>query len=91
MKTFEEYKNFNNIIQIIFKKSPLQKKKILNFISKQNNDYFVKAENFSKNYSCHILCTPPGLLFPPSLFAQNMLQKKKFRGGVSYVFTLGFF
>ena len=54
MKTFEEYKNFNNIIQIIFKKSPLQKKKILNFISKQNNDYFVKAENFSKNYSKYL-------------------------------------
>ena len=49
MKTFEEYKNFNNIIQIIFKKSPLQKKKILNFISKQNNDYFSTDIVYQKN------------------------------------------
>ena len=54
MKTLEPYKNFNNIIQIIFEKSPLQKKKILSFISKQNNEYFVQAENFSKNYAAYL-------------------------------------
>lgn len=42
--------HFNQILQLIYKKSPLQKKKIEKYISTRNSSFFQEAEEFSKQY-----------------------------------------
>ena len=49
-------KNFyyNKILQLVYKKSPLQKKKIGKYLSKQDDSFFVYAEKFAKEYSSYL-------------------------------------
>jgi len=42
--------NFNDILQMVIEKSPLQKKKINSFITEQSDEYYLEAEEFSTQY-----------------------------------------
>jgi len=46
--------NFNKYIEIICKKNPLQKKAINNFLNKQDNIYWMRAELFAQQLSSFI-------------------------------------
>ncbi len=46
--------NFNKILQIIYKKSPLQKKKIEKYLFKQDKTFFKSAEKFSLDYLSYL-------------------------------------
>ena len=48
------YKNFKSIVDPIINKSHFQKKKILNFHKKIDSSYFVKAEEFAKNFKSYL-------------------------------------
>ena len=48
------YRNFKSIVDLTFKKSPLQKKKILKFHKNIDNSYFVKAEEFAKAFKQYL-------------------------------------
>lgn len=41
---------FNKILQLVYKKSPLQKKKIKKYLEIQDEHFFYLAEKFSQNY-----------------------------------------
>ena len=48
------YQNFKLIVDPIIKKSHLQKKKIINFHKKIDSSYFIKAEEFAKNFRSYL-------------------------------------
>lgn len=48
------YKDFKSIVDPIIKKSHLQKRKILKFHSNIDKSYFIKAEEFSKNFKQYL-------------------------------------
>ena len=48
------YTNFKSIVDLTFKKSPLQKKKILKFHKNIDDSYFIKAEEFAKAFKQYL-------------------------------------
>ena len=46
--------NFKNVLDLVFLKSPFQKKKIMLFLSKKGEDFFEEAEEFSIEYSNYL-------------------------------------
>lgn len=48
------YKYFNNILQLVYKKSALQKKKIKKFLEIQDKHFFYLAERFAYDYSSYL-------------------------------------
>lgn len=46
--------NFKNVIDLVFLQSPLQKKKIMNFLSKKGDDFLAEAEEFSIQYTNYL-------------------------------------
>ena len=47
--------NFNKILYLIYAKSPLQKKKLAKYLSKQDEKFFVDAEEFATNYLNYLI------------------------------------
>ena len=45
---------FNEILKIIYKKSPLQKKKFKKYLSKHDDCFFESADKFAKDYSSYL-------------------------------------
>ena len=48
------YSNFKSIVELVIKKSHLQKKKILKFHKNINDSYFVEAEKFAKDFKLYL-------------------------------------
>ena len=48
------YANFKSIVDLTFKKSPLQKKKILKFHKNIDDSYFIKADQFAKAFKLYL-------------------------------------
>ncbi len=47
-------KKFDNITQLVYRKSPLQKKKIEKYLAKQDKSFFESAEKFANDYSSYL-------------------------------------
>ena len=50
----KDYTNFKSIVDEVIKKSPLQKKNILKFHKNIDASYFIKAEEFAKNFKQYL-------------------------------------
>ena len=48
------YANFKSIVELVIKKSHLQKKKILKFHKNIDDSYFVEAEKFAKTFKLYL-------------------------------------
>ena len=48
------YENFKSIVDSIITKSHLQKKRILKFHKTRDDSYFIKAEEFAKNFKLYL-------------------------------------
>jgi 2-polyprenyl-3-methyl-5-hydroxy-6-metoxy-1,4-benzoquinol methylase len=46
--------NFNKILELVYSKSPLQKKKLEKYLSKKDKLFFESAENFAQEYSSYL-------------------------------------
>ena len=45
---------FNELIEIIYRKSPLQKKKLAKYLDQQDKQFFKSAEDFATDYSSYL-------------------------------------